>query len=181
MDSKIAYAIIVALVVSVAILGAGLLYLQTEINSLKPAQPTPTVGPTAAQTGATPTYTPQPTSKSDLRYSYVVYEFRLKSDYINNQTWLSGKVAYNQSLSWKENYFAYLARCTVYPVQMRDSMASMMFDTNEFVSAEFDSTTGATKVTYNYLEYNGLAEYYSIEYNLPNIIADGTSWNKNYV
>ena len=173
MDNKITY-VIVALVVSVAVLAAGLIYLQGEIHSLKTNQPTPTQAETTPNTS-------QPTSDSNLQYTYVVYEFSLKSDYINNQEWLSQKVSYNQSLSWKANYFTYLAKFTVYPTQMQDSTASMLFSTHEYVSAELDANTGTTKVTYNYVEYDGVAEYYSIEHYLPDIIADGTGWDKYYV
>ncbi|MCW4000665.1 MAG: hypothetical protein NWE93_10535 [Candidatus Bathyarchaeota archaeon] len=178
MNSKLALAVIAVLLVNVIVLAAGFLYLQGEINSLKPPQTTPTAYPTAPSE-ATATPAPQPTSQP-LPYNYVVYEFNLKSECINNVEWLSTKTPYNQSISWKENYIAYLASLDSYPEQTRDSMASMMFSSHEFVSAEFDASTGATKATYNYLEYNGVPEFNSIETYLPNL-HDGAGWNKNYL
>lgn len=60
---------------------------------------------------------------------------------------------------------------------MKDSM--FPFTSKQFVSAEFDAATGKTKATYNYIEYNGVAEINSIEYALPSI-NDGHGWNKSY-
>jgi hypothetical protein len=178
MNSKLAIAIIAVLLVNVVVLAAGFIYLQGEINNLKPSQPTPTVYPTAAPAGVTATPVPQPTTQQPLAHTYVVYEFNLKAEYINNADWLSTRVYYNQSKSWKENYFAYLASLNTYPEQMRDSMAASLFSSHQYVSAEFDASTGATKATYNYVEYDGVPQFNSIETYLPNL-HDGHGWNKS--
>lgn len=184
MDNRVGMALIAALLVTLTATAVGFSILQGEINNLNDQISEPTVYPTTNQTSTTESPNPQPTTNSTLqqyRHAYVVYTFNLKPEYINNTDWLGTQIPYNRSLSWKENYIAYLANLTTYPDQMKDSTAHFMFnfDTKQFVSAQFDVSTGKTKATYNYIEYNGVAEINSIEYSLPSL-NDGQGWNKTY-
>jgi hypothetical protein len=178
MNSKLALAVIAVLLVNVVVLAAGFFYLQGEINSLKQPQSTPTAYPNNGLTSPLVSSTPQPT-QSHYSHSYVVYTFNLKSEYINNDQWLRTRTAYNESNSWKDNYFTYLAGLSTYPEQTRDSMASSLFMSHQFVSAEFDASTGKTKTAYNYIEYDGVPQFNAIETYLPDLTVN-SQWTRDF-
>lgn len=107
MDNKVGYAILSVLLINVVVVAAVFVYLQNEIDTLKPQQPlssptaqsTPILPSTPVSTSATP-----PASKS--QYSTVTYQWTLKPEYRGNQTWLEQALHgdYNSAKSWKSNY-----------------------------------------------------------------------------
>ncbi len=148
--------------------------------------PSPTVTPTS-----TPASTPEltPTSEPELAYDYVVYEWYLKAEYINNGTWLR-TIYYNYTSdrTWLENYRGYL-ESMYYSTFPPDRLFPPGCYVDLFVNAEFDAETGWTKAVYEYsaephytywsdgsLNYN----HYSIETVLPTL-ADGRGWTKNFI
>ncbi len=104
----------------------------------------------------------KPAETEELPYDFVVYEWHLKTEYINNVTWLNntrGKLwnvnlsrnvpLYNASQTWLENYFGFLSDRKWY---ISDKALTPPVDV--FISAEFNAETGWTKVVYEYKETN---------------------------
>jgi hypothetical protein len=134
--------------------------------------PTPTLSPTPT---TTPALTPAPTS--ELPYTYVVYEWYLNASQANSVDWLTQATygEYDASKSWTTNYFDYLASLHTAPTQD----APWMLYVYLYVTAEYNASTGWTKATYEYMEYNDEVCYYNIEYVLTDRwkIAD---WSKTF-
>lgn len=84
---------------------------------------------------------PTPTPKT-LPYSYVVYEFTLKAEYINNAEWIYN---YDSQKTWLQNYITFLESMHGYPEQARDSIAAMMLARKLCESSEVNIETGRTK------------------------------------
>jgi len=146
----------------------------------------------------TPTPTPEPTpiAEPTVAYEYVVYEWRLKAEYINNVTWLEWNMAgitqgdqiistsYDSGKTWSENYIAYINSFWAIPQQIADSdigvLAKAAFVRPVSVNASFNEATGFTKAVYQYGEDDGVPWLYAIEGMLP-IIADGRGWTKTFI
>ena len=140
------------------------------------------------QTGI-PSPTPTPTGEPEVTYDYVVYEWYLKAEFINNVTWLS-QVYYNYSVTqtWLENYIGYL-ESMYYSTFPPDRLFPPNLYRNAFINAEFSVATGWTKAVYEYFaepHYSFWNDgslnycYYSIETILPTL-ADNRNWTKTYV
>jgi hypothetical protein len=176
----------------------GFWYLQSEIDSLRVepvASPAPTPTSTPTFTPA-PTPEPIPTTEPTLAYDYVVYEWHLKAEYINNVTWLEWNMAsitqgdqiistsYDSAKTWSENYIAYINSFWAIPQQIADSdigvLAKAAFVRQVSVNASFNEATGYTKALYQYGEDDGVPWHYAIESVLP-IIADGRGWTKTFI
>jgi hypothetical protein len=159
-------------------------YIVSQPNQTQDTQtpsPTPTSTPLPEQTP-----TPKPTVEPSL-YDYVVFEWYLKAEYINNVTWLNeslGRVGtpqyYDSSKTWQDNYFEYLSRHIAYPAQAKDDpLVWGYLGRSVFVNAEFDEATGYTKATYQYAEYQNETMLYGIENFLPKMVNDN-EWTKNF-
>lgn len=110
----------------------------------------------------TPQPYPEPKPKEPLPYDFVVYEWHLNQQQINNVTWLNVSMGYkyNTSISWVENYIYYLSRLWAKPTK---SAPGIMRDYSVFVNAEFDQITGYTKATYLYKRFDGHIYYYFLD------------------
>ncbi len=177
----------------------GFSYLQQEINQLNPQTlskspnpnqtptPTPLVHTTSPSPPTPSIYSGQETTNGT--YNYVVYEWHLNQRYINNATWLNESMTsyfatpYNSGKTWSENYIAFISSYWEIPQQVADSdiggLAGAAFIQNLPVNVSFNETTGLTKATYQYGEYENVPLYHTIESELP-IIADNGSWTKNF-
>lgn len=160
MDGKLGVALLIVLIVNVVVMVAGFGYLQGEINSLKPSAPTPTVtastppymteSPTQSPT-ALPSTAPAPSSAA---YSNVVFEWYLKPEFKNNQTWLESAMHgdYNPDKTWKQNYVQYIGSFWEIPQGLVDSemgvLAKAAFIRNVPVDTVYDEASGYTKTTY---------------------------------
>jgi hypothetical protein len=165
----------------------GFCIIQGEINQLKALAPTPTPQPTPLR--HEPQVTPPPKHPGA---KYVVYEWYLKAEYINNTTWLIRKsqkesytmvptFVFKEARSWKQNYDAYLANFKAYPHSDGGPFSSLALGQDAFVSAEFNEATGYTKATYRYLEnYYGPYGYWVEFIFLEPQYIDGT-WTKTYI
>jgi hypothetical protein len=183
--NKIVAVGVIALLVNVAVVLIGFSYLQDEINQLKTESgssltPTPTSTP-ASVPEQTPS--PEPTAEP-LLHDYVVYEWHLKAEYINNVTWLNDNFGYDSGKTWSENYVAYINSRWAFPEQLRDSemgvIAKAAFVRQVSVNASFNEATGFTKAIYQYAEIDSVPMYYVLESTLP-IIADDRGWTKTFV
>ena len=158
--------IIVLLAVNVVVMAVGFSYLQNEINLKANKSTTP-----ETVNGA---------NQRPLPYSSVVYEWFLKPSYIDNVTWLSGVIAYNPYVSWKQNYVSFLESQLAYPSQVSGSpLAAYYLSISVAVSQVFNETTGWTVATYRYAEFQNVTMSYQIEGYLPTI-ADNCNWTKTY-
>ncbi len=187
MDNKVGYVTIVLLAITLGAVTVAFVFLQSEINSLTiPAvTPTPASG-NVNPPSQTPSYTSQTPPLSPLSHSYVVYEWYLKPEYINNMTWLDQRTSevgpvYNNSLTWKQNYVLYLSSPIAYPEQAKDDpLVWHLLGRNVFISAEFNDQTGYTKAVYDYAEYQGVTMLYGIEAFLPQMAVNG-NWTRAYL
>ena len=110
---KIAGILLISLLAIVSIISLSY-YIVSQPNQ---TQNTPSPTPTPTNT---PVSSPAPTTEPTLAYDYVVYEWHLKAEYINNVTWLNWSMAavtvgdeirstnYNSNKTWSENYIAYV-------------------------------------------------------------------------
>jgi hypothetical protein len=189
-DNKVGYAIIALLIVILTAVVLVFVVLQNQINDLDNQAPTPTPPPAISNTPSypTPTYTnPTKPNSTPLKYSNVVYEWYLKPQYINNETWLNQSMSevgpvsyYNTSLTWRQNYFDYLSRPIAYPEQAKDDpFVWHLLGRPVFIRAEFNYITGYTKAVYEYTEYQGVTMFYEIENYLPQMAVNG-NWTKTY-
>jgi hypothetical protein len=153
-------------------------YTSTQMNQNNIPSPTPTPA-------STPMPTPTPTAEPTLA-DYVVYEWHLKAEYINNVTWLNWSMAgdYDSGKTWSENYISHINSYWAIPQQIANSdmgvLAKIAFVRQVSVNASFNEATGFTKATYQYGEDNGVPWSYAIEANLP-ILADSRGWTKTIV
>jgi hypothetical protein len=175
LDKKLVGSLLITLIAMVFTVSLSY-YTSTQSNQTNIPSPTPT-----------PTWPPAPTAEPELTHDYVVYEWHLKAEYINNVTWLNNSLAtvgkpeyYNLSKTWKENYLDYLSRKETWPAQADGSLVIMYLAVKLFVDAEFDESTGWTKATYQYTEYENVIATYDIEHSLPDM-ADGRGWTKTFV
>ena len=200
MKKIIAVGIIVVLSLNVAIMLVGFSYLGNEINQMKLGQAEPETTPEPEpespqsdppETSTQPEQPPQETTSEstipepDREYEYVVYEWHLKSGYINNVTWLKRKLStsYDPEETWNENYISYLKRQYAIPEQIANSEIGVLAKNafvyrHVFVSASFSEETGYTKAVYKYYDDGGPL-LYGIESFLP-IIADDRGWTKQF-
>ena len=158
-------------------------HLQSEINSLRTEQEN-------SPTNTTPA--PQPNSIVEHKppNDYVVYEWNLKPEYIDNVTWLNetlsekSGVLYDSEKTWTENYIICVNSFYAFPQQLMNShlegLVGASFIRPVFGNTSFNEATGFTKATYQYAEYDGVPMYYGIESILP-IIADSRGWAKNFI
>jgi hypothetical protein len=119
-----------------------------------------------------------------------VYEWHLEPEYINNVTWLNhtfsekSEVFYDSDRTWTENYVIYINSFYAFPQQLMNShlegLVGASFIRPVFGNTSFDETTGFTKATYQYAEYDHVPMYYGIESILPTI-ADDRGWTKNFI
>jgi hypothetical protein len=155
----------------------GFWYIQSEIDSLR-AEPEASPTPTPTNT---PAFTPTPSAEPTLPYDYVVYEWHLKAEYINNVTWLNDNFGYDSGKTWSENYIAYINSFWAFPEQLRNSdmgvLAKAAFVRQVSINASFNEATGFTKAVYQYAEIDSVPMYYVIESTLP-IISDNRGWTK---
>ena len=162
----------------------------------QPNQTQNTPSPTPTPTN-TPAFTPAPTAEPTLAYDYVVYEWHLKAEYINNVTWLNWSMAavtvgdeirstnYNSSKTWSENYIAYVNHFEDIPQQVADSdsmgpISKWSFIRQLSVNALFNEATGYTKAFCQYAEYEDVPFQYGIELELP-LLSDDRGWTKTFV
>ena len=159
-------------------------YIVSQSNE-NPNLPSPTPTPTS-----TPAFTPAPTNETS--YTYIVYEWYLKAEYINNVTWLNWSMAgatqgdqilrtsYDSDKTWSENYITYIKSRKAIPEEIAYSgmgvLAKGAFVLQVSVNASFNEATGFTKALYKY----GEDLVYSIDSVLP-IIADDRGWTKTFV
>jgi hypothetical protein len=200
MNNKLSIVIVAVLLVNIVIMIAGFSFLQQEINVLKPQTPSPSPSPTPY---VAPSVSPQPTqtvpsgeTPSAKPHMSVVYEWRLKPEYVNNVTWLNWSMAgatqgdqiistsYVSDNSWTENYIAYISNIWEIPQQVADSHLSGLvgasFIMHVPVKVTFDEATGLTRVVYDYVESGGVPVRYVIESILPVIAVDG-QWSKTVI
>jgi hypothetical protein len=187
---KIAGILLISLLAIVSITSLSY-YIVSQPNQ---TQNTPSPTPTPA---STPTFTPVPTAEPTLAYDYVVYEWYLKAEYINNVTWLNWSMAavtvgdeirstnYDSSKTWSENYIAYVNHFEDIPQQVADSdsmgpISKWSFIRQLSVNASFNEATGYTKAFCQYAEYEDVPFQYGIELELP-LLADDRGWTKAFV
>ena len=149
---------------------------------------TPLPTPTPA---STPLSTPAPTAEPTLTNDYVVYEWHLKAEYVNNVTWLNSTIRsttaeyYDSDKTWTENYIAYIDGFWAIPKQIADApemgvLAKAAFVIQVSASVSFNEATGFTEVVYQYAESGGEPLYYVIESSLTNL-ADDRGWTKTFI
>lgn len=149
--------VVIALLVTVS---GGYVFSTLNKTIETPNTPSPTNTPTISPTQQSNS-NPSPTAKP-LQHKYTVFEWYLKSDYINNITWLSSVIIYNSSISWTGNYKGFIERTGAFPAQARDSLAAMYLVVPVNGQVEFNSQTGFTKVTCDYLA-NDMPYIYTLE------------------
>jgi hypothetical protein len=151
-------------------------------------EPTPTHTPSATLKPEPPPE-PTPTGETEFSHIYVVYEWYLKVEYINNETWLSNAYYnYTADQAWFENYKSYL-ESMYYSTFPPDRLFPPGCYINLFVNSDFNTETGWTKAVYRYaaephysywsdgsLNYN----HYSVETALP-MLADNRGWTKTFI
>lgn len=184
MNKILGIGIIITLLVNVLVMLIGFSYLQDEINQLKTepdlsSTPKPTSTPPTIPEQSPP---PEATVEPSL-YDYVVFEWYLKAEYINNVTWLNMTWAsYDFGKTWSENYIAYIDDFWAIPQGIADSdigvLAKAAFVIQVSANVSFNEATGFTKVLYQYSESDEL--YYAIESSLPRL-ADTRGWTKTYI
>jgi hypothetical protein len=178
MDKAIIGILLIAIlaIVSITSLSYYIASQSTQTSNDPSRTPTPT---------SSPTITPDPTAKPELSYDYVVYEWHLKAEYINNIGWLSNAYSpYDVTQTWRENYIAFLSSREAFPSQASDSIAAAALVTSgAFVDAEFNQETGWSKATYKYYEFENVAYSYTIETALSGLddFADDRGWTKTFV
>jgi hypothetical protein len=211
MNKIIVVGIITVMLLNVTVTLAGFSYLQNEINQLKtedieqsntspPTEPTdPELTPEPSAREPTEATEPEPTPQESIEpepvepeperaYVYVVYEWYLKAEYMNNVTWLNwtratttqgGKIlrtAYDSNKTWSENYIAHIKSQYAIPKDLDPNMgvlAKAAFIRYVSVNASFNEETGYTKAIYTYEP----SLYYAIESSLERL-ADGRGWTK---
>jgi hypothetical protein len=110
-----------------------------------------------------------------------MYEWFLKAEYINNDTWLRSLTSYNSSKTWSENYVIYLDSFWAVPQDLMNLdigvLAKAAFVRQVSANVLFNETIGFTKVLY---PYESDEVYYVIESSLPHL-ADDRGWTKDFV
>jgi len=180
LDNKVGYAILALLLINVVVVIAGFAYLQSEIDLINPPKTNPTQPATEAYPTPTPKAATTPAASpaaTESPYKYVVYEWTLKPENINNKDWLKNYGIYNSSLSWRENYIERISRCGAYPENTQGSLASYYFRVEAFVSVDFNEQTGYTKATYTY--FNGCL--YELETAYAAFKDGSTRWSKTFI
>ncbi len=169
MPNKISVVVIAILVGIIIVMALGFSYLQNEINNLKPAtnNPTSTALPTSSPSSIGTSPSPSPTTQT-TSYTYTVFEWYVRNEYINNVSWLDSIGPYDSSKSWTENYRSLISSNggSAFPAQAHDSLAAVYLTVPAFVSVEFNERTGWTKATYKYFEQDGEPYLYTVETSL---------------
>jgi len=182
LDKKVIGILLIAILAIVLTVSISYFIFSQPNQTPNTPSPTPTPTPTPAPS---PTSEPTPTAEPEVAYDYVVYEWYLKAEYINNVTWLNSSTSYDSGKTWSENYIAYVNNFEAIPQQIADSesmgvISKWAFIRQLSVNASFNEATGYTKAFYQYVEYENVPFKYAIESMLP-ILADGRGWTKTFI
>jgi hypothetical protein len=134
--------------------------------------PNPIASSTSEPKHAEATVIPTPTSTPDP-HRVAVYEWTLRSDYVNNTAWLNGAKMhfyfYHEEFSFKNNYRMYLAQ--FWMTYNGEAPASVIM--TDFV---YDDVSGYTKLTCDY-RVDAVMQIESI---LPSI-SDSNGWTVKFI